>query len=178
MSINDLELRSDGVCVFATIKVKATIIAKCILAFINLVMLSIIVLFCVEKVTIGAIVFFGFELLIIKYTLWNLFGEERLIINAKSLSYQQHYGFFTTTFFTINFNKRIKILPYQEIDEDGEIYVKFLFQSYNDNDLPTVIYHSVLNIPETDFAKLIQQVDRLFIDEMAVPYQMSIIHLN
>lgn len=178
MSINDLELRYDGVCVFATSKVKATIIAKCILAFINLVMLSIIVVFCVGKVAIAALFFFGFELLIIKYTLWNLFGEERLIINAKSLSYQQHYGFFTTAFITLNFNKRIIILPYREIAEEGQKYVKFLFQSYDENNLPVVIYHSVLDVPEADFAKLILHVDRLFLDEMVTSYEMPTVHLN
>jgi hypothetical protein len=178
MSINDLKLKYDGICVYATLVVKANTTAKFILSFINLVLVGIVVVFSVEQVLLAALVFFGLELLVIKYTLWNLFGEERLIINAKSLSYQQHYGFFTTTFYTINFNKRITIIPYDEITESDKTYVKFLFESYNENNLPDVIYHSVLNIPEVDFEKLIQQIDRLFMDEMVTSYEMPIIHLN
>jgi len=56
--------------------------------------------------------------------------------------------------------------------------VKFLFESYDGNNLAYVVYQSVLNITETDFEKLIKEIDRLFIDEMASSYVMPGIYMN
>ena len=178
MPVNDLKFSYDGVCVYVTTTVKAGITAKIILSFINLVLLGIIILFTVEHIFIASIVFFGFELLVIKYTLWNLLGEERLIINAKSLNYQQHYGFFTTSLHTINFNKKIIIRPYEEVFEADVKYSKFLFESYDENNLPIVIYQSVLNIATDSFAKLVMQIEQLFLDEMVTSNGMPAIYLN
>jgi len=178
MPINDLKFSYDGVCVYVTTTVKAGITAKIILSFINLVLLGIIIFFTFEHIVIASIVFSGFELLVIKYTLWNLFGEERLIINTKSLNYQQHYGFFTTSLHTINFNKKIIIRPYEEVFEADVKYSKFLFESYDENNLPVVIYHTVLNITEEDFVKLVRQIDQLFLDEMVTSNEMPAIYLN
>lgn len=144
MSINELQLRYDGICVYATILVKANTIGKLILSFINLVMLGIITTFLLSEIFHAALVFMLFEIFVIKYTLWNLFGEERLIINAKSLSYQQHYGFFTSQLHTISFNKKIMILPYDEVTERDQTYMKLYFESYNEHNLPELIYHSVI----------------------------------
>lgn len=178
MPINDLQLTYDDVCVYATTLVKATSSAKFILAFINLLFLGIIVLFLVTQVFVGALFFFGLEIFIIKYTLWNLFGEERLIINTKAISYQQHYGFFTTSFQRIELHKRVVVLPYDQIVDGAKKSTKFLFQSYNDHDLPYVVYHSVLNIPEADFEELLRKIDQMFLDEMTTSYEMPTIYMN
>lgn len=178
MSINELVLRYDGICVYATTSIKASTVAKLILSVINILLLGIITLFVVEGIFAAVIAFFVLELFIIRYTLWNLYGEERLIINAKTLSYQQHYGFFTTALQTISYNRQITICPYDEVTEKGNIYMKFLFKSYNENSLPEVIYHSVLHITDADFEKFIQQINQLFIDEVVVSYDMPPIHLN
>ena len=178
MSINDLQIKYDGICVYATTRLKANTTAKFIVSFINLLVLAVITVFIMEEIFLAAMAFFGLELFVIRYTLWSLFGEERLIINVKSLSYQQHYGFFTTALQTINLNKRIIILPYDEVIENDQTYMKFLFQSYTENNLPDIIYHSVLHVSKADFNKFIQQIDRLFVDEMANSYEMPPIHLN
>src|SRR5690606_16432638 len=112
MPINDLQLKYDDICVYATTVVKATIISKIILALINFILLVAITVFFIEHILLAAMAFLGLELLVIKYTLWNLFGEERLIINTKTISYQQHYGFFTTVFHTMDFNGKVVLLPY------------------------------------------------------------------
>ncbi len=177
MSINALQLSYDEVCVYATIKINSSPIAKFILAFINLFLLGIIMLFFMEKVIIAALVFTAVEFFMIKYTLWNILGEERLIINAKSISYQQHYGFFTTPLHTVKFNKKVVVLPYDRVT-DETVMVKFLFESYDENNLPYVVYQSVVNIDEADFEKLIKEIDRLFIDEMTSSFVMPGIHMN
>lgn len=69
--------------------------------------------------------------------LWNFLGEERLIINTRSLSYQQHYGFFNTALQTISLNKKILIRAYDQTTENELTLVKFLVESYNDKHLNT-----------------------------------------
>ena len=177
MSINALQLSYDEVCVYAVIRIKASSVAKFILAFINIFLLSVIVVFFIEQVILAALFFTAIEFLMIKYTLWNILGEERLIINAKSISYQQHYGFFTTPLHTVKFNKKVVVLPYDRV-ADETVTVKFLFESYDENNLPYVVYQSVVNIAETDFEKLIKEIDRLWMDEMTSSYAMPSIHLN
>jgi len=53
MSINELQLSYDEVCVYATIKINPSPIAKFILAFINLFLLGIIIVFFMEKVILA-----------------------------------------------------------------------------------------------------------------------------
>lgn len=177
MPINALKIGYDGVCVYATTKVKVGFVAKFILAFINLFLLSMIVVFFIEQVVVAAVVFIGMELFMIKYTLWNILGEERLIINAKSIGYQQYYGLFTTPLHTLKFHKKVIVLPYDKmVDKDTEM--KFLFESYNEHNLPYMVYQSVLSIAEADFEKLIKEIDRLFIDEMTSAYAMPGVYMN
>jgi hypothetical protein len=178
MSTSDLLLRYDGICVYATSKIKPNLVAIMILIFANLVFLTVITFFAIEGLPIPAIVFGSAELFIIKYTLWNFFGEERLIINDRSLSYQQHYGFFTSALHTIPFNKKIWIVDYDKVTQGNTSYVKFQFESYDKNSLPEVIYHSVLNITEADFKEFLRYIDRLFIDDLVRGHAMPEIHLN
>ncbi|SMC88939.1 hypothetical protein [Pedobacter africanus] len=105
-------------------------------------------------------------------------GKERVIINTRSLSYQQHFGFFNTSFQTIGFNKKISIRVYDQAIENELTLVKFLVESYNDQHLCEVIYHSVLNITDADFKRLLEHIDRLYLDEMSERHMMPEIILN
>lgn len=129
---NDLYCHYDGVCIYATISVKPNIVAKIILSFINLFLLAAITTFIIGDVIVAALAFSVLEFFTIKYTLWNFLGEERLIINTRSLSYQQHYGFFNTALQTISLNKKILIRAYDQTNENELTLVKFLVESYND----------------------------------------------
>ena len=159
MTINDLHISYDGVCIYATTVVKARTIGKLLLFLSNLSLAIIIAFFLIEQIIAAAIVFLLGEIFMIRYTLWNLYGEERLIINTKSISFQYHYGFFTTVLQTVAFNKRISICSLDEMTEGDQTYVKCLFQSYNENYLSENIYASVLHINKADYEKLIRKFE-------------------
>lgn len=178
MSTSDLILHYDGICVFATSKIKPNLVAIIGLTLINLLLFAVITVFGLEGFPIPAIAFGLVEFFVIKYTLWNFFGEERLIINEVSLSYQQHFGFFTTALHTIPFHKRINIVHFDKVVQADATYVKFAFESYDKNSLPEVIYYSVLNIKEDDYKRFIQFVDRLYMDDFVSQHAMPEIHLN
>jgi len=178
MTINELDIRYDGICVYATIAVRASIIAKIILSFVNLVLLSAIAIFSLEKVPLAAVAFSLLEFFLIRFTLWNLYGEEWLIINARSMSYQHHYGFFTTSLRTIPFHRKITFIPYDEVKENGQCYSKLMFESYDQNNLPQLIYYSVLHLHEKDLERFNKHIDQIFVDEMTFSYEMPPVNLN
>lgn len=178
MTINELHVRYDGICVYATIAVKPSIIAIIILSFLNLFLLTIITILCMEKVPLAAVAFSLLEVFLIRFTLWNLYGEERLIINARSMSYQQHFGFFTTILRTIPFQKRISFIPYDEVRENEQCYSKLMFESYDHNNLPQLIYYSVLHLHERDLERFNNHINQLFVDEMTFSYEMPPVNLN
>lgn len=178
MTINELCVRYDGICVYATISIKPSIIAKSILSFLNLLLLSAIAVFAIAEVPLAAVAFTLLEIALIRYTLWNLFGEERLIINARSMSYQHHFGFFTTALRTIPYHKKIMIFPYDELTVDGVLHAKLMFESYDQNNLPELIYYSVFHLSESDIKRFNIHVNQLFVDEMVVSYEMPPVNLN
>lgn len=178
MTINDLKIDYDGVCIYATTTLKPGTTGKFILFLFNIIFIIAIIMFCVEGAGLGAIVFLVAEIFVLRYSLWNLYGEERLIINAKSISYQHHYGFFNGPFHTIDLNRRITVSSYEEVVEGHQTYIKFLFKSYDKTNLPDIIYQSVLHISKTDFEKLLKSIDQLFVDEIVESYEMPKIFMN
>lgn len=175
---NDLQCSYDGVCIYITISAKPTILTRIILSLVNIFLLGMIVLFLMEDVAIAALAFCAFEFFVFKYTLWNLFGKEKIIINTRSLSFQLHYGIFTTPSKTTVLNKRILLGPYDEIVQDDQKLLKILVQSYNEHNLPTLIFQSVLFIISSDFERVALLLHQLYLDEMVEEIGMPQIYLN
>ena len=136
------------------------------------------VLFLIEHIVIAALFFCAFECFVIKYTLWNLFGKEKTIINTKSLSIQLNYGIFTTPSKTTVLNKRILLCHYDEIIQNNQKLLKILVQSYNEHNLPTLIYQSALFVAAADFERVALLLHQLYVDEMVEEIGMPQIYLN
>ncbi|RZJ89361.1 MAG: hypothetical protein EOO20_11205 [Chryseobacterium sp.] len=135
-------------------------------------------MFALEGTPAPIIVFGLAELFIVKYTLWDVFGKERLIINDSSPSYQQHYGFFNTALNTLPFNKKIWIVDSENVIVGNNLFVKSQFEFCDKDSLTEVVYHSVLDITVADFKKFLEYIDRLFIDDLIREYAMLEINLN
>jgi hypothetical protein len=179
MTKSTLELNYDGICLYATLKVGTSKVANTILIGLNVLLASAIVIFLIEAVPAAAIAFALLAIFLVKYTLWNIFGEERLVINTKTVSVQHHYGFFTTALQTFAFNQRLSIVPFDNTPTGDENYLKFLIQSYHpENDLPSILFESALNLGETDYQKFVKYTNRLFTDELSKTYELPAFHLN
>ncbi|MHA4896350.1 hypothetical protein ACXZ1K_16470 [Pedobacter sp. PWIIR3] len=137
----------------------------------------VLVKFCNRTNPVGASIILLFaEVFVIKYTLWNLYGEERLIINLQSISHQHYYGFFTTPYQTVSFNRKFTLHANEEIVEGGQTYVRYCFRSFDDKDFPRIVYQSTLSINKIDYQKLIYKLNQLFVDNLH--YAFPDINLN
>jgi hypothetical protein len=172
-----IKIYSDEVCVYISIAASNPLYGKVALILADGIILSGLIVAIVIWIPALALISGVFLFILIKYTLWSLYGRENIIINTKTVSYQHEYGFFRTRYTTVPFNKGItlKVAPAKPI-EDKELLV--LISSYTDNDLPIDIYTTALSMPEDDVIRLNTLVKQLFVDKMADEYTLPPIHLN
>ena len=158
---NKMEMSSDGINLYVKLKVKSNKTALTVLGAFILFMILLFLSFAIKdakdiNTEMGVFVLIGvsvFLYLPIKYLLWNLYGEEDLIINTNSISYSHDYGWFKTNLETIEFTALGVTLD--EMRLDGKDYLGQLhFTVYdNKNRLPEVIYST------TVFLNMIQIVE-------------------
>lgn len=110
---NRIEINSDGINAYAKISVNASKLGIKILAgFLVLEIIIVLgllwqlkseeVISVIIPILIGLIIFVGLP---IKYLLWNLYGNEELIVNTKTISWLYDYGFFKTNLQTVKYNR-------------------------------------------------------------------------
>ncbi|MCQ6960995.1 hypothetical protein [Mucilaginibacter aquariorum] len=168
---------SDEICIYISICANSPLYGKIALLIADLLILSVLI-FAIVLWIPGLLLVSAFFLFFLgKYSLWNFYGKENLIINTKTISYQHDYGFFKPAYTVVPFNKilNLQVAPAKPI-ENKELLVKF--SSYNDDDLPIEIYTISLSIPEEDVRRLNTLVKQLFADKMADEYMLPHIHLN
>src|ERR1700761_486593 len=96
MQIKHPRIFSDDVCIYVFANTNHALWRKAILILASLFMFSVVcfsLAIWLPDLTILSLII-GF--MVLRYSLWNIYGEENLIINTKSLSYQHGYGFFRT----------------------------------------------------------------------------------
>lgn len=183
---NTAEITNDGVCVYFNSKVKISKLAKVILVLLNILALSLYVLILSsvmddDPMTKGTIIscflvlpsVYIFSIGLI--TLWNLFGEENIIINAKSISNRKYFGFFTTQWKVRQFRN----LYYEiEIKKEELKLGTITFIDHNQLDLPVPIFSSSVYVSEADLKELVNQLQVVFTIEHLTKDGNNYIHLN
>jgi hypothetical protein len=179
---NKCHIRKDGVCLYVTTEVKAESIGKIILLLLNLIIFIGIcaIMVSVEEQNIGrsllGLIIFSILLFYTlgRYTLWNFFGKEIFIINTKTISVQYDYGFFLTALDT----KPLNHLSYEYCkmrEEKGEETGKLLFYSYNEQELPELIFGLTLPVDKGQTEEIIYSIKELyndrFVEKFNFPYQ-------
>ncbi|UUV20738.1 hypothetical protein [Paenimyroides aestuarii] len=100
-------------------------------------------------IIIGLIIIFP-----VRYLIWNSFGKEFIIINAKTISYNYNYRIITTNLKTIPFNKlatRIDIVK----EENNIEYGKLVFFNYHkETNLPELIFETSVLLCLDDLKKI------------------------
>jgi len=112
-----------------------------------------------------------------RYTAWNLWGEERVIINTKSISYQYSYGIVEPKMTTIpfrNLSLGINILDSTTNEEKGQ----FILYDYEENNLPFEIFTSSGLISKPELIKISEEIEMLFNNEKYrgnnfIPYSIN-----
>lgn len=168
--MNELDMSSDGINLYVNIKVKANKLVIRIAVTVLILLISFILIGAIKEskdisteagifAIIGIFFFLYFP---VKYLLWNLYGEEELIINTKSISYSYDYGWFKTKMETIEFVTLGVSLD--EMRLDGKEYLgQLYFTAYDKNtQVPEVIHSTTVFLDMHQILELQLGISSLF----------------
>lgn len=168
---------TDGICIYISVKVTNPLVGKVVLVLANLMVLFPVILGITEGILAMTLAFGAFFLILLKYTLWNFWGRENIIVNTKSVSYQHEYGVFKTNYTTKSLFGRLLIEYFDNKKEPGCVNCRFI--SYSEiTDVPFEIYTMVFPLSQKDVDKLRTYLDKLFIDHLSDGLGMPHISLN
>ncbi len=167
---NTIEKHFDGINIYSTLKIHASSIGKIVLTIFLLVFLGVLILVVstieqeeiasviIPIVIISAIIIF-FPL---RYLIWNIYGKEILIINAKSISYYYDYGFFRTNLKTILFTRLGTQIEFVR-EYDGMENGRLILYNYREvDDLPEEIHRTSILIDLNLLVELDTEISELF----------------
>ena len=95
---------------------------------------------------------------------WNLFGEEVIILNTKSVSYQRSYGIIETKLQTYPL-RRLRVDATITKEQDNIKYSKLKFYTYNEHDLPELLLESSIALPEQSIYAIFRSIDTMNMQE-------------
>ena len=109
---------------------------------------------------LAGILFFSF-----KYFIWNIAGEEWIIVNDRSISYQYQYGFVRTKLKSISFNQLVVVpqwIGMAEREEGGKL---FFFDYSEKHGIPEVIHNTTIILPKEVIQEILIEMDKFFINK-------------
>jgi apolipoprotein N-acyltransferase len=109
-------------------------------------------------ILLAGVIFFS-----LKYLLWNIYGEEVVVINSKSLSYSYNYGVVKTSIKSIQ-SKSIRISYEITHSIDEQLFGHLVFRGNNpDNNLPYILHETAINIEEKVLQDTIEKIEHFLI---------------
>lgn len=178
-----IDIKNDGINIYATLKVKANRTGKIALFAVIVVFSSVFILIGSSvKTEDGKSLLFPFVLIFllvsiipIGYFIWNLFGSESLIVNSKTISYQYNYGIFKTNLKSINYE--VLGVSFARIRTENETELgKIIFYNYREKDnLPEFVHQTSVLLSKEDLKRLENEISGLFRQEKPgfIPYSKN-----
>lgn len=168
---NSARVSNDGICVYLDTHIVLSGAQKAILILLNLLFLSVCIIIAFAllltkptpwEIFVAVILIPGiYSVSLGRYTLWNLFGSEHLIINTKTIAVSRNYGLFHTPWKSYQFRKlfyNVRIVD----DRPDNLLGTIEFTSHNQFDLPILIMTTSINVPVTALNELIAQLEHVF----------------
>ncbi|MBL4642981.1 MAG: hypothetical protein JKY44_05260 [Flavobacteriaceae bacterium] len=170
---NEININSDGINVYVIMEIRIHNGLKVVLVGVTITVIVLLVFLLsmldvkeepkliFPMVTIPLLVFY----FLVRYTLWNLFGKENLIINTKSISSNFEYGWYKTNLKTILIDR----LGFgQEFVREFELVKYGNLNLYNYDKLthlPEVIYSTSIELTLDEIKEIENKISEIFIDE-------------
>ena len=167
---NTATVHSDGINVYLTSVVRSNPIGKYIITFFTLGF-SALLLFIFIKIDpretgaailpiflIAALFFF----FVGRYTLWNWFGKEHLIINAKSISYRYDYGWYSTNLKTIPLVRLGYASEFVQTINKTDFGRIYFYNYRQEDDLPELVLQTTVLIPESKIQETNTLINEIF----------------
>ncbi len=170
---NTIEINSDGVNVYATLRIKANIIGQILLLIliIGLILGFIFIVSSTDSKEMGEmiipiILMLAFIIGVpLRYLIWNIYGREHLIINTKTISYSYDYGVLKTTQKTLHFYRLTTTFEPENTYGDEE-KGKLIFWNYlEDTHLPEVLFTTSIILRKDELQVLNNEITELFNNE-------------
>lgn len=168
MKPGQFNLSYAGDSLSASIAVRSSLSAKILLYSLNILFLSIIILFTIGGIGIIVLFIVAFEVLFLRYTLWNLYGSETITLRKNSLSYQLGYGPIRLPVKSLPVYKLIHALPVYETSGSRERSVKVIFESRDERGEPVNLRQTALIINEDDYLIFMKSFNRFLEDNFGL----------
>jgi len=164
---------SDGINIYIAAEIKSKVAGKLLLGSILIVTIAVFLYLLVSvdfkemgKASIPIILIPCFFLYFLsKYLLWNIYGQEHIVVNSKTVTYYYNYGFFRTPLKTV-FHNRLGI-SYRITDRfEDENFGRMLFVNYNqDTNLPEALHETAVEINEKTATEIEKILEKLLFDK-------------
>lgn len=167
---NELKINSDKNNVYADFSLKASRIGVFILGIMIIILIGLFFGLLstsdprdLKTMLLPIIFILALIVFAVRYLLWNIYGQEFLVINPKSISYSRNYGFFKTKLNTILFDE-MSIFPFsidmKDVDEPiGKLH---FYNIVPDTKLRELKLESSIAVPVSELEKLMDQISSLF----------------
>lgn len=161
-----VELKKDYVNLHVSIEAETSKIVRGILIFFNLCTFGVVAISLVDWLLALFVIGVLLTALFGWLTLWYGFGKEKLIITSKSISYQYHYGFYSTKIESQPLRRALNISLAPSRERNGLEYFNVIFETYNENNAPEEIYRTSLAINRAEFAVLKRAIRTLYFEKV------------
>lgn len=162
MKPGHFKVNQDGDNLSATIVVQSTFASRALLYTLNILFIAVIILFTIGGVGVIVLFILAFEILFLRYSLWNLYGAETIILSQKTLTYQLSYGLIKLPEKVIPIHQSIKAIPFYENFQGGDKALKLAFESFDDRNEPVNIYQTKLVISQQQYQLFIKSFNRSY----------------
>ncbi|WP_316814705.1 hypothetical protein [Pedobacter nyackensis] len=161
MTPGNFKVSHDGEKLSMTISVQPSIALKISLYVLNILFIAIIILFTIGGVGVIVMFILVFEILFLRYSIWNLYGAETIMLTRNTLSYQRQYGFLKFAVKTFKINKSIRVIPFHEDFQAGNKSMKLIFESLDEQNEPVNLYQTALVISRQDYETFMKSFNQL-----------------
>lgn len=144
----------------ASISVRPSLSAFIFLYSLNILLIAIIILFTIGGIGIIVLFIVAFEILFLRYSIWNLYGSETIILKAGKLTYQLHYGNIKLPLRTRELNNPVRVIPFHDNFQAGNKNVKLIFESTDADNDPVNLYQTALLISHEDYQRYMVYFNR------------------
>lgn len=162
MKPGNFKVNYDGTSLSAIITVQPSLALKIALYLLNILLIAVILLFTLGGVGVIVLFIIAFEILFLRYSIWNLYGSEHMVFQKTTFSRQQLYGFFKLGVKTFNINRSIRVIPFHENFQAGNKAMKLIFESSDDQGEPVNLYQTALNISREDYVVFMKSFNQLY----------------
>jgi hypothetical protein len=178
MGLNDLNLDYDGNNVCITIKSKVSLAFRIFFITCNLALLGLIILAVILHIPAFALAAVILLLFSLRYTLWNLYGREKLTISKRLVTYSHSCLFFKTHLHTKRIGKKLTVVPYELYGQGKVRMVHVVFEACNVNNVPENVYEFSLPVRVEQAEMISYMLSLLYLNKVSFDFNRTKICAN